>query len=497
MDFTVLSLSQTGSEQPAIIIPATNYAESVIFSYNDINRSVASIQQGLARAGIGKGSKVALVLPNGLEFVTAFLAVLNQRSIAAPINPQYKQEEYNETFQLIQPSVLITVGSDSGAPSASIIAARICGIPVARCIRDRRVIKIVLEEDRYTEPVALVSICDIQPDDMALLLYTSGTTGAPKGVILTHQNILVSMKIIIQAHELSPRDRCMLITPLFHVAGLCASLLCTLFSGGCAIIPSSLAASFWQDFKDYEATWFHGVPTLHRILLSFPRPEKMPAIRFVRSGGSELSVETFRRLEEDLKAPVLEIYGLTETAPGIFCNKLGSLRRPAFFPIPSAIEVKILVSLNASEPLPILENAAEVEGEICIRGKNVMSGYVNNPAANNESFIDGFFRTGDLGVLHKDGYLQLTGRIKEVINKGGEKVSPSEIENIVLAHEAIREVACFKVQDEMYGEDIGTFCYKITIISISIYGAISSYIGKITKYHYFKELLSFCILRRR
>jgi oxalate---CoA ligase len=465
MIFTVLSLPQESSEQPAVIIPATSDEKCTISSYGDVNRSLASLQQVLACIGIGKGSKVALALPNGLEFVVAFLAVLGQRSVAAPINPQYKQEEFNDMFQLMQPSLLITIGSDSEAPSASIVAAKTSGIPIARCFRDRQDIRLVLEGDNYAEPVALVPTHDIQPDDMALLLYTSGTTGVPKGVILTHRNILVSMRIIMQAHELSPRDRCMLITPLFHVAGLCASLLCTLFSGGCAVIPRSLSGSFWQDFKDHEATWFHGVPTLHRILLSFPRPDQMPALRFIRSGGSELSGETFRGLEEDLKAPVLEIYGLTETAPGIFCNKLESLRRPAYFPIPRAVEVKILISSNTSGALPMLEKAVGVVGEICVRGENVMSGYVDNPDANEQGFIDGFFRTGDLGVIHEDNYLQLTGRIKEMINKGGEKISPSEIESIVLTHEAIREVACFKVQDDMYGEDIGTSCVKSVPIS--------------------------------
>lgn len=457
MNSNVLCLPNGESENPAIIIPAgTNGTSPLVSSYRDISHSVKGVSQVLASIGVAHGSKVVFALPNGPEVVVAFLAVVGQRAIAAPLNPQLKEMEYDDTFKLIQPSLLITVGSGSGPELAAVSAARALGIPIARCIRKLETVELELETLPTKKSSLPVSQDDIRPDDVALMLFTSGTTGRPKAVPLTHENILVSMRIIIQAHGLSPLDRCLLITPLFHVAGLCASLLCTLFSGGTAIIPPSLPGNFWQQFKDYQATWFHGVPTLHRLLLSFPRPEKMPIIRFIRSGGSELDPITFERLEREFEAPVLEIYGMTETAPGIFCNKFGSPRRLGHYPIPDSVETRVL-SGNAFVQKDDGGLLGGMKGEICVRGKNIMSGYLDNPTANKDSFVDGFFRTGDVGTIHEDGYLQLTGRIKDIINKGGEKISPLEVENIINAHESVRQAVCFKIPDDIYGEDIGKF----------------------------------------
>lgn len=452
MNSKVLSLPDDVSETPAVIIPATNGSNRQTFSYGDIGRTVKKWQLVLSRIGIERGSKVVFALPNGVEVVAAFLAVIGMRSIAVPVNPQYKGNEYTELFSLIKPALLVTSPNEAGKrPHESVLAAQALGIPIARCSRTNTNLK--LEPDNIdTQSTHQVTEHEIRPDDNALLLHTSGTTGTPKGVMLTHENILVSMRIIIRAHGLSSSDRCLLITPLFHVAGLCASLLCTLFSGGCAIIPASLPGNFWQEFKDYKATWFHGVPTLHRLLLSFPRPEELPTIRFIRSGGSDLDPDTFERLEKEFQAPVLEIYGMTETAPGIFCNSFGYARRLGHYPIPDAVEVKILSGYPA-----VLKSEVGLVGEVCVRGRNVMSGYVNNPRANQEAFVDGFFRTGDLGAIREGGILQLTGRIKDIINKGGEKISPSEVENVALSHDSVQEAVCFKIPDEIYGEEIGKF----------------------------------------
>jgi oxalate---CoA ligase len=451
MNSTVLYLPNEESKTPAVIIPsAANGRAPSISSYRDISSSVKSVRQVLSNIGVGKGSKVIFALPNGLEIVIAFLSVVGQRAIAAPLNPQLKESEYSDTFKLIEPSLLIVAGS--GSDVAAVSAARALGIPVGRCTRTMEAVELKVGSMAITKTHSPVTQDETRPDDVALMLYTSGTTGRPKAVPLTHENILVSMRIIIQAHKLSSTDRCLLITPLFHVAGLCASLLCTLFSGGCAIIPPSLPGNFWQHFSDYQATWFHGVPTLHRLLLSFPRPEKMPKVRFIRSGGSDLDAITFERLEKEFDAPVLEIYGMTETAPGIFCNKFNSSRRLGYYPIPDSVEVRILAGNLLAQ-----KDEVGIVGEICVWGRSIMSGYINNPAANRDAFVDGFFRTGDLGAIHEGGYLQLTGRIKDIINKGGEKISPSEIENIVQSHELVRQAVCFKVPDDIYGEDIGKF----------------------------------------
>jgi acyl-CoA synthetase (AMP-forming)/AMP-acid ligase II len=302
-------------------------------------------------------------------------------------------------------------------------------------------------------------------EDKIVMLSTSGTTGAPKLVLLSHTNLLAAMRIIIANHLLSSSDRTMIITPLYHIIGLCGSLLATLFSGGCAVIPSSLPGAFWQRCDDYGITWFHAVPTLHRLLLNFPRPggRVSPHLRFIRCGGSEISPDLYERLIA-LGPPLLEVYGMTETAPAIFCNHLkdGDMRRRSHFPIPDAVDVMILPStalgqgINEQDAsITALTKTPGIVGEVCVLGQNVMEGYVENPEANSEAFLpNGYFRTGDLGTIEPGGYLKLVGRKKEVINKGGEKIGPAEIEHVALSHELVSGAACFRIADSMYGDEM-------------------------------------------
>lgn len=254
----------------------------------------------------------------------------------------------------------------------------------------------------------------------------------------------------------------MLIMPLFHVHGLVASLLATLAAGSAAIIPPKLAPSFWKDFRDHAVTWYTATPTMHRILLSFPAPEPLPTIRFIRSCSSPLSPQTMERLEAQFNAPVLEAYAMTEASHQITSNPLPpAARYPGSVGLPSGgdIEIRILTEKNddnsddEENPLP-----PGTEGEICIRGPSLTPGYISNPAANASSFTRGgghFFRTGDFGKVDEKGYLTLTGRIKEFINKGGEKVSPVELDNLLATHPGVAEAVTFAVEDEMYGQDVG------------------------------------------
>ncbi|KAI2863330.1 hypothetical protein CBS147343_4632 [Aspergillus niger] len=439
----VLALPAEGSERPAVIIPSTKNAPSTVVSYKDLNESVTRVQSTLAQFGVGEGTRVALVLPNGLEFVGSFLAVICQRATAAPLNPQYKREELKDILRLMRPSLLISMKS-THLISASVLAAQDLAIPVAICRTEGPNIYIEGEHSSSgaESHVPIHSPYDLRPSDKAVLLFTSGTTGAPKSVALSHENLLVAMRIIIDAHKLSPADRCMIITPLFHIIGVGGSLLTSLFSGGCVIIPPALP-----------------VPTLYRLLISFPRPDVMPKLRFIRSGGSDLSPELYQRLHE-LGTQVIEVYGMTETAPAIFCNRLdSSMRRLAHYPIASTVEVMILPSEGRAGNHPDagrLTNEPGIVGEICVRGKSIMTGYLDNPKANEQAFLfGGFFRTGDLGVIKEHGYLQLTGRVKEIINKGGEKISPSEIEHVASSFEGVRESLCFRIPDEIYGEEVG------------------------------------------
>jgi oxalate---CoA ligase len=255
----------------------------------------------------------------------------------------------------------------------------------------------------------------------------------------------------VATYKLTPEDRTMLVMPLFHVHGLLAGFLAPLLSGGSVIVPLTFSASeFWDDFINHKANWYTAVPTIHQILLKSPPPQSKPNIRFIRSCSSPLSPTTFHQLEETYNAPVLEAYAMTEAAHQMTSNPLPPGKRmPGSVGIGQGVEVKIL-DQDGNE---VKQGA---EAEICIRGENVTKGYLNNPEANKSSFTkDGFFRTGDQGKKDKDGYIIITGRIKELINKGGEKISPIELDNVLARHPAVSEAVSFAIPDEMYGQDVG------------------------------------------
>jgi len=243
----------------------------------------------------------------------------------------------------------------------------------------------------------------------------------------------------------------MLVMPLFHVHGLLCALLAPLHSGGSMVVPAKFSAhEFWPDFITHKANWYTAVPTIHQILLKHPTPNPLPKIRFIRSCSSPLSPTVFHNLEETFKAPVLEAYAMTEAAHQMTSNPLPpAKRKPGTVGIGQGVEVVILD--EAGNKLP-----QGKEGEISIRGENVTKGYLNNPSANASAYTkDGYFRTGDQGKLDEDGYVVITGRIKELINKGGEKISPIELDNVLTRHPAVSEAVSFAIPDDLYGQDIG------------------------------------------
>lgn len=255
---------------------------------------------------------------------------------------------------------------------------------------------------------------------------------------------------IVRTYELTAEDRTYLVMPLFHVHGLLAGFLAPLHSSGTVIIPPKFSAStFWRDFITHSATWYTAVPTIHQILLKSPLPSPVPKIRFIRSCSSPLSPTTFYALEAALHAPVLEAYAMTEAAHQMTSNPLPpAARKPGTVGVGQGVEVAILDDAGSRVP-------QGSEGEICIRGENVTSGYINNPSANASSFTkDGFFRTGDQGKLDPDGYVIITGRIKELINRGGEKISPIEVDNAISSHPKVAEAVSFAVESEMYGQEV-------------------------------------------
>ena len=256
---------------------------------------------------------------------------------------------------------------------------------------------------------------------------------------------------ICQTYSLQFADRTMLVMPLFHVHGLVASFLSPLRAGSAIIIPSRLTPAFWTDFALYGATWYTATPTQHKVLLSFRQPEKMPYVRFIRSCSSPLSQQLLMTLEERFLAPVLEAYAMTEASHQITSNPLPPASHPRGSVGTPQGDIKIrIVGAEGGEV------ASGDEGEVCVRSPGVMTGYLSNPEGNASAFTgDGFFRTGDFGKRDENGYLYLTGRIKEFINKGGEKISPVELDNVISGHHAVAEVVSFAIHDEMYGQDVG------------------------------------------
>lgn len=239
--------------------------------------------------------------------------------------------------------------------------------------------------------------------------------------------------------------------PLFHVHGLLAGFLAPLLSGGSVIIPPRFSASeFWQQYVTYGASWYTAVPTIHQILLKNPVPQPKPYIRFIRSCSSSLSPTTLCELEQTFGAPVLEAYAMTEAAHQMTSNPIPPApHKPGSVGIAQGVEVKILNQEGDEVP-------RGTEGEICVRGENVTEGYLNNAEANKSSFTEsGFFRTGDQGMQDDEGYVFITGRIKELINKGGEKISPVELDNVLAQHPVVAEAVSFAIPDDMYGQDIG------------------------------------------
>lgn len=239
--------------------------------------------------------------------------------------------------------------------------------------------------------------------------------------------------------------------PLFHVHGLLAGLLAPLKSGGSTIVPLRFSASsFWNDYITHKANWWTAVPTIHQILLNTKLPTPIPPVRFIRSCSSPLSPKVFHDIERTFNAPVLEAYAMTEASHQMTSNPLPPGERyPGSVGIGQGVEVRIVD--NAGNEVP-----RGNEAEICVRGENVTKGYLNNPKANESSFTkDGFFRTGDQGKQNEMGYVVITGRIKELINKGGEKISPIELDNNLAQNHDILEAVSFAVPDPHYGEDVG------------------------------------------
>ena len=433
MPTTISALLDTGHDSHAALI--VGEAGKVVV-FDELRSRVHALAETLAARGVARGDRVALVIPDGPNLVQLLFAINALGASAAPLNPAYKHDEYAFYLDDLKPRFLLLPDGEIGAAREAIGSAteiiEVADGPVLLGSSARRAFDPAL------------------PEDVALLLHTSGTTSRPKQVPLTHANITASVLTIATFYGLTREDVSYCAMPLFHVHGLVASVWSSLAVGGCVVVPRRLTPSgFWAQAREHDATWFSAGPTLHQMLLGrAPADAQLPSLRFVRSCSSALSPAQMTRMEETLGVPVVEAYGMTEASHQMASNPLPPAPRlPGSVGVPTGVELQIVDS--AGTPV-----AAGDAGEVVIRGDGVMGGYQNNPDANAESFFDGWFRTGDRGWLD-DGYLRLVGRLKEMILRGGENISPYEIEDVLKAHPAVVDAVCFGVDDDKYGEKVG------------------------------------------
>lgn len=414
----------------------------------ELFNQVETVVEGLRALGLKGSDRIALVLPNGPEMAAAFIGIA-AGAICAPLNPSYRASEFDFYLSDLNAKSLI-VWSELDSPAREI--ARKQNIPILE-------LKPILSAGAGSfDLVGVNSISSsktefLQPSDTALVLHTSGTTSRPKIVPLSHRNLCTSARNIMDALGLTAKDCCLNIMPLFHIHGLVGAVLSSLKGGGSVFCTPGLEiGKFFEWIDECHPTWYTAVPTMHQAIVTRATAHRdvllRNPIRFIRSSSAALPKTVFKQLEDVFNAPVVESYGMTEAAHQMTSNPLSSLpRKIGSVGVAAGPEVAIM-----DEHGKLLQQG-EV-GEVVICGENVTTGYDNNVSANQNAFTNGWFRTGDQGRLDQDGYLFLTGRLKEMINRGGEKIAPREVDDVLQLHPAIAQAVAFAIPHPTLGEDI-------------------------------------------
>ena len=419
---------------------------STKLSYKDLKLFINKISKQLAGNGLSNKDRAAIVLPNGPYMASSFLAISSYMS-AAPLNPSYKSEEYEFYLKDLNPKIVL-VEKNSENPVVDVakkLKIELCEINPEKD-GPSGIFNIYEKESEYSLP---------DENDEALVLHTSGTTSRPKIVPLTNKNIFSSAENISKSLNLSENDHCLNIMPLFHIHGLIAILASSMKAGASVCASNGFNAIKFLDMaKSEKITWYSGVPTMHQAILLRARRNleiaKVLKLRLIRSSSASLPPAVFKDLNDVFSCPVIEAYGMTEATHQMTSNPLPPKQQKAGF-----------VGLPAGPEVCIMNENGEVlkqgdEGEVCIKGENVTLGYDNNEEANKTSFTNGWFRTGDQGYFDNEGYLKISGRLKEIINKGGEKISPLEVDNVLMDHPLIDQAVCFGYEDKMLGENIAS-----------------------------------------
>ena len=409
-------------------------ADGPALSYAELAATIDRLTTALAARGVGRTSRLAVALPNGLDVALGLLAA-SSAAVSVPLAAQATADEYRLWFETGRVDGLLT--AEAAAPAASQVAAEL-GLPVH-----------LLSDLQFGVSTAAAP----GPDDVAVVLMTSGSTGTPKRVPLTHANLLAGATSVAGSLDLGPADRVLVMWEQHHVGGLVDLLLAPLVGGGTAVCAGGFdAARFFALLDRVRPTWFQGVPaTLRELLVQARQAGRLPLaspLRFLRSVAAPLPPSLMADLEAAFGVPVIQTFGMTEAAPLITTNRLPpGLRKPGSTGTPSDCEVAVLDT--SGEPVP-----AGATGEVAVRGPNVFAGYEDDPETNARSFRRGWFLTGDVGRFDDDGFLFLTGRVKEMINRGGEKIAPAEVEEAAVRHPAVAQAAAFAIPHPTLGEDV-------------------------------------------
>jgi oxalate---CoA ligase len=446
MQATLTTLLATGADDaPAISAPGRR-----AMTYRELRTLIAATRERLNGLGIGRNDRVAIVLDNGPEMAACFVACACAVA-SAPLNPAYRGEEFEFYLSDLKAAALI-VARDSTSPAVE--AARKQGVRLIDLVADAQSgAGTFTLEPREADAASAAASGPAEPDDVSMVLHTSGTTSRPKIVPLSQRNLAASAQHIRATLKFVPTDCGLNIMPLFHIHGLIAGVLAPLSAGSQVFCtPGFNALKFFGWMDEAKPTWYTAVPTMHQTILARASKNadviKRHPLRFLRSSSSSIPPQVIRELEEVFGAPLIESYGMTEATHQMASNPLPpEVRKPGSVGRAAGPEIAIM-----AEDGRLL--ARGETGEIVIRGPNVTAGYEANPKANAEAFADGWFRTGDQGVMDADGYVTITGRLKEIINRGGEKVSPREVDEILMDHAAVAQVVCFGMPHPKLGEEV-------------------------------------------
>ncbi len=433
---TILDVLHFADSHTAIIIPEPE----IRVTYDCLRQQVLAMADALASAGIRRGDRVAIALPNGFPAVVSFLAA-SIAGTAAPLNPAYPYEEF--LFFLKDTSAKLLLCPPAGAEYVRSAAADL-GIPI------RPVEMNSSGEVRMKDAPTGMSVAEPSSEDIALILHTSGSTGRPKRVPLRHSHLAVSAANIANTYLLSEEDVSLCMMPLYHIHGIMASTMATLLSGGIVVLPTKFnPLSFWRMVREHRITWYSGVPTMHQMVLARTRDKvESSSLRFIRSCSAPFSAETIHQMEEIFGVPFVEAYGMTEAAHQMTSNPLPPRhRKPGSVGVGAGIRISVMDKDGN-------HMGTDQRGEVVIQGANVFRGYENNPEANARAFVNGWFRTGDQGYLDEDCYLHLTGRIKDIIIRGGENIAPHEVDAVLMKHPAVASAVTFGYTHPTLGEEV-------------------------------------------